>query len=287
MRTSRLSLQTLFALARRRALPRAMSCALLALAGHAALAQPPSGFQPPPPQSPREAAQVDITGYWVALVTEDWLWRMVTAPTGDVTSIPVNPRGRQAANQWDPQQDVTSGEQCRAYGAAGLLRLPLRLHITWQDDNTLLIESDAGEQRRLLQFAPGAAPAEASWQGHSVAAWTRPVGGFDMRAIFGDPKDLPRGPLKAGLKVVTDHLRPGYLRRNGVPYSAETRLTEYFSRISAAGNDYLTVLSVVNDPVYLNGAFVTSSQFKREPDGARWNPQPCITATPAAPRGGE
>jgi hypothetical protein len=258
--------------------------AQLTLASVAALAQPPAGFQPPPQRSPRESAQVDITGNWVALVTEDWLWRMVTARKGDVTSIPVNPRGRQVANEWNLEQDNANGEQCRAFGAAGLMRMPTRLHITWQDDNTLRIDTDAGEQTRLLNFAPDApVPTEASWQGHSKAAWTRAVGGFDMRALFGGAR--PAGPVKASLKVETSHLRPGYLRKNGVPYSEQTQLTEYFSTVSAGGVDYLTVMSVVNDPVYLNGDFVTSSQFKKEADDSNWNPTPCATAPPAM--GGE
>ena len=261
---------------------------LLLLASATALAQPPGGFQPPPQLSARESAQVDITGRWVALVTEDWLWRMVTAPKGDVTSIPVNPRGRQVANEWNPEQDAANGEECRAYGAAGLMRMPTRLNITWQDENTLRIDSDAGEQTRLLNFAANAAvPAEASWQGHSVASWTRAVGGFDMRAVFGDPKDRPQGPVKAALKVETSHLRPGYLRKNGVPYSEQTQLTEYFSTVRAGGNEYLTVLSVVRDPVYLNGAFVTSSQFKKEADASGWNPSPCTIVAPAVAQGGE
>jgi hypothetical protein len=252
----------------------------LTLASTAAVAQPPGGFQPPPQLSPRESAQADITGNWVALVTEDWLWRMVTAPTGDVTSIPVNPRGRQVANEWNLAEDNANGEQCRAFGAAGLMRLPTRLNITWQDDNTLRIDTDAGEQTRLLHFAADApVPLEASWQGHSVAAWTRAVGGFDMRLLFGGAPQ--QGPIKAALKVETDHLRPGYLRKNGVPYSAETQLTEYFSTVSAAGIEYLTVMTVVRDPVYLNGAFVTSSQFKKEADDSNWNPTPCTTAPPA------
>ena len=255
----------------------------LTLAGTAALAQPPGGFQPPPQLSPRESAQVDITGNWVALVTEDWLWRMVTAPRGDVTSIPVSPRGRQVANEWNPEQDIANGEQCRAFGAAGLMRLPTRLHITWQDDSTLRIDSDAGEQTRLLRFAPGPVPAEASWQGHSVASWTREVGGFDMRALFGGAR--PAGPVKAGLKVETDSLRPGYLRKNGVPYSEQTQMTEYFTTMSNGGHDYLVVMSVVRDPVYLNGPFVTSSHFRKEADDANWNPTPCTTAPPAL--GGE
>jgi hypothetical protein len=255
----------------------------LALASVATLAQPPAGFQPPPQLSPRESAQVDITGHWVALVTEDWLWRMVTAPKGDVTSIPVNPRGREVANEWNLAEDNAKGEQCRAFGAAGLMRMPTRLNISWQDDNTLRIDTDAGEQTRLLNFAADApVPVEASWQGHSIAAWTRAVGGFDMRMIFGDPKDRPQGPIKASLKVETDHLRAGYLRKNGVPYSAETQLTEYFSTVSAGGNEYLTVMSIVRDPVYLTGPFVTSSQFKKEADDTNWNPTPCMTAPPAA-----
>jgi hypothetical protein len=248
----------------------------------AAFAQPPAGFQPPVPLSPRESAQVDITGYWVALVTEDWLWRMVTPQKGDVTSVPLNPRGRQVANGWDPARDIANGEECRAFGAAGLMRLPLRLHVSWDDANTLRIDTDAGEQTRLLHFATDAAvPAEPAWQGHSVAAWTRPVGGFDLRAVFGSPNDVPKGPVKAALKVVTEHLRSGYLRKNGVPYSEQTQLTEYFSTVAAGGNEYLTVLSVVRDPEYLNGAFVTSSQFKKEADDAHWNPSPCHTAPPA------
>ena len=253
----------------------------LTLASVATFAQPPGGFQPPPPRSPRESAQVDITGRWVALVTEDWLWRMVTAPKGDVTSIPVNPRGRQVANEWNPEQDNANGEQCRAFGAAGLMRMPTRLNITWQDDNTLRIDTDAGEQTRLLHFAPDATvPTEASWQGHSAAAWTRPAVGFDMRAIFGSPKDRPQGPIKAALKVETSHLRAGYLRKNGVPYSEQAHLTEYFSTVRAGGNEYLTVMSIVNDPVYLTGPFVTSSQFKKEADDTNWNPTPCSTALP-------
>lgn len=262
----------------------------LTLGNAAVVAQPP-GFQPPaPPRSPRESALVDITGYWVALVTEDWLWRMVTPPKGDVTSVPLNPAGRQAANNWDLDRDNAAGEQCKAFGAAGLMRMPLRLHITWEDDDTLRIDTDAGEQTRLLHFsAEAAASAEATWQGQSVADWTRSVGGFDMRAFFGDPKDTPPGPIKASLKVVTDHLRPGYLRKNGVPYSAETRLREYFSTVEHSGNEYLTVLSIVRDPVYLNSDFVTSSQFRKEADDSNWNPSPCHTAPPPpqAPQGAE
>ena len=109
--------------------------------------------QPPPPQqSPRAAAPADLTGYWVAVLTEDWRVRMVTAPKGDTNSVPLNPAGVAAAAAWDPAADIAAGEQCKAYGAAGVMRLPIRLHITWQDDTTLKIDIDNGTQARLFHF---------------------------------------------------------------------------------------------------------------------------------------
>jgi hypothetical protein len=226
---------------------------------------------------------VDLTGYWVALVTEDWLWRMITAPRGDATSVPLNPQGRRVAAEWDAEKDAASGEACRPFGAAGLMRMPLRLHITWQDENTVKIETDAGEQTRLLRFGDATPPAEKSWQGFSTAQWTTPVGGFDFRAVLSGRQRPPSTePPKGSLKAETTQLRAGYLRKNGLPYSDDAKLTEYFSRVSAFGNDYLTVLSIVHDPAYLNGDFVTSSHFKREPDDSSWTPSPCRTAPPRA-----
>ena len=243
-------------------------------------AQPGPGAAVNQPQrSPREAAQVDLTGHWVALVTEDWLWRMITPPKGDATSVPLNPQGQRATESWNPEQDVANGEQCRPFGAAGLMRMPLRLRISWDDDETLKIETDAGQQVRLLHFDSDVDRSpERSWQGFSMAEWTRPVG-FDLRTAFGGPPPSSTPPMGA-LKVVTGNLRAGYLRKNGVPYSDNAEMTEYFSRIAAFGNDYLTVLTIVRDPEYLTNDFVTSSQFKREPDGSNWNPAPCRTAAP-------
>lgn len=239
-------------------------------------------------QSAQAAAQVDLTGYWVALVTEDWLWRMITAPRGDATSVPLSFQGQQAAAQWDPERDAANGEACRAFGAAGLMRLPLRLHITWEDENTLKIETDAGEQTRLLRFGNTAAPpVEPSWQGFTTAEWTVPAGGgFDLRAmISGRGAAAPAGPPMGSIRAVTTNLRAGYLRKNGLPYSENAKLTEYFSRVSGYGNDYLTVLSIVDDPANLNSEFVTSSHFKREPDDSNWNPSPCRIAPPLAEGG--
>src|SRR5205809_70535 len=110
------------------------------------------GGAPQPPQTARAAAVVDFTGYWVSVVTEDWRFRMFTPRKGDYQGLPLNQAGRQLADAWDSAKDEASGEQCRSYGAANIMRVPGRIHITWQNDQTLKIETDAGTQTRLLYF---------------------------------------------------------------------------------------------------------------------------------------
>ena len=103
-----------------------------------------------PPPTPKLAAPVDLTGYWVSLVTEDWRYRMTTPPKGDYTGCQSTPAGRQVADAWDPARDEAAGDQCKAYGVGGVMRLPTRLHISWQDDQTLKLETDAGTQTRMI-----------------------------------------------------------------------------------------------------------------------------------------
>ena len=118
-----------------------------------------------PPAAPKAAAPIDITGYWVSIVTEDWRYRMMTPAKGDFPSIPLNPECVKTANEWDPAKDEAAGNQCRAYGAGAIMRMPGRLHMTWQDDNTLKLEMDNGMQTRLFHF--GAAPAQTAAAGHT------------------------------------------------------------------------------------------------------------------------
>src|SRR5713101_3494867 len=146
----------------------------------AVLAVQGQGAQPaqPPPPTARLQAPIDLTGYWVSVVTEDWRWRMLTPPKGDYASLPLNPEGRKVADAWDPAKDEASGNACKAYGAAALLQVPGRLHIYWQDDNTLRMDTDSGTQTRLFHFAGSPPPNEApTWQGYSVAMW----GGYEPR----------------------------------------------------------------------------------------------------------
>src|SRR4030095_16423240 len=107
-----------------------------------------------PPATPRAAAPVDLTGQWVSLITEDWRYRQFTPPKGDYASLPLLPPARKSAYSWDPSRDEAAGEQCKAYGAAGLLRLPTRVRVSWQDDATLKLEADAGTQTRMFRLPP-------------------------------------------------------------------------------------------------------------------------------------
>ena len=117
---------------------------------------------PAPVSTARADAPIDLTGQWVAIISEDWRWRMITPPKGDIVSIPLNLQGQQTAEAWDPARDEAAGEQCKAYGAPGLMRGPIRMRISWQDDNTLKLETDYGIQTRLLRFGPAtpAGPAQ-------------------------------------------------------------------------------------------------------------------------------
>jgi hypothetical protein len=210
-------------------------------------------------RSPRDAAPIDLTGYWVSYVTENWRYRMVTPAKGEYRRIPASPAAVPLINAWDPAADERTGNQCKSYGAGNIMSVPGRLHITWQDANTLRMDTDAGTQTRLFRFSasPSAASATAapSWQGESVATWD---GG--------------------SLRVVTTNLRAGYLRKNGVPYSERTTVTENFDITTLPdGSKLLLVTTVIEDPVYLNGPYVISPHFKQETDGSKWEATPCST----------
>jgi len=232
---------------------------------------------PPTPQTPRLAAPIDLTGYWVPLITEDWRYRIATPQAGDYTSIPMSPAARKMAASWDPARDEAAGEQCRGYGVGGVMRLPGRLRITWQDDRTLKVETEAGTQVRTLAFSGGAAAtAPGDWQGLSRASWDRPESPMGSGAIFGGG-GFGAGRASGGsLKVVTTGMKPGYLRKNGVPYSADAVITEYFDRFDLDGGDVLLVVTTETvDPTYLSQPYWTSTHFKKQANATGWNPTAC------------
>jgi hypothetical protein len=243
-----------------------------ALTALQAFAQAPAPV-PGPARSGKQEALADFTGNWVSLVTEDWRYRMMTPAKGDANGLPLTAEARKVMNEWDPAKDEAAGESCKAYGAPGLMRRPTRLHISWQDDNTLKVETDEGTQVRLFHFnTPPSATEPLTLQGYSTAVWQGASGGGGQ---FGGP--AARGPQGPGsLKVVTTRLKPGYLRTNGVPYDSNTTLTEYFTKVSGPkGETFLILTSAVEDPLYIRGDYLTSTHYLQEPDGAKWDPSPC------------
>ena len=226
-----------------------------------------------PPLSARAAAPFDPTGYWASLITQNWRLRMVPPAKGDYIGIPISAAGKKVADAWDQAKDEAAGNQCKAYGAPGLMNLPTHLRIAWQDDNTLRVDTDYGMQTRVLRFAPSRGgggnvaptePRKRSWQGNSAALWASRRGG--------------RGgaPSARYLRITTTDLLSGYLRKNGVPYSENASLLEYVDLFKEPNGAALIVwTAVVDDQVNLETPYIISSQFKKQPDGSAWEPTPC------------
>ena len=262
---------------------RMLLCAALVLATTALHAQ--QGQQPPAPagrgqgagrggpgapQAPangRAQAPFDLSGYWVSMVTDDWRYRMLTPPKGNADYIQVNAEARKVMDAWDPAKDEASGEACRGYGAGGIMRLPSRLHITWDDDNTMKMDIDTGTQTRRFVFGGVPAASEPSWQGSSSARWMFPPGARGRGA---------ERPSTGQLVVTTTRMRPGYVRKNGIPYSANATFTEYYVRlVDDDGQEYLAVTTIVDDPQYLALPYIKTYEFKKQRDATGWNPTPC------------
>ena len=219
-----------------------------------------------PPPSPRAAAPFDPTGYWSSLITQNWRLRMVPPAKGDYIGIPISAAGKKAADAWDRAKDEAIGNQCKAYGAPGLMNLPTHLGITWQDDSTLRVVTDYGTQTRLLHFGNWTPPEprKRSRQGNSVAVWASRRGG--------------RGgaPSARYLRITTTDLLSGYLRKNGVPYGENASLLEYVDLFKEPNGAAIVVwTAVVDDPANLETPYVISSQFKKQPDASGWDPTPC------------
>jgi hypothetical protein len=227
----------------------------------------PSGYAQQGATSGRLAAAVDVAGNWVSLVTDEWSLRMLTPRKGDYRYLPLNEAGRAFADQWDPASDEAAGRACQAYAAPAIMRLPSRLRIGWQDDMTLRIDIDTGTQTRMLHFDTAVEVGLPTWQGHSLARW-QPAGDGDQTT---------QSAGVGTLRVDTTNLRAGYLQKNGVPFSAETFMTEYFNVLETGdGTEYLIVQIFVDDPVFLAAHWVRTVTFRRAAaDEKSWNPTRC------------
>jgi hypothetical protein len=234
-----------------------------------------------PPRTAKAASPIDLTGYWVSQIVDEWRFR-VTPQKGDMAYLPLNAEARKMAMAWDPDKDTADGDQCKAYGAVGVMQRPGRLHVFWKDENTLQIDADSGTQTRLLHFGPPAsAPSgDATWQGYSAAQWqVRGRALLDLGGIGFVPGGGPPAPARGqggSLKVVTTKMRPGYIRKNGVPYSGNAVLTEYMNILTGEQGDvYMAVTASVEDAAYLNQPFLRTYTFKKTADGTAWDPTPC------------
>lgn len=256
--------------------------AILGASGRAQAQQGMGGMAAEPISAREAAAQhFDLTGYWVPIITEDWLYRMVTPPVGDV---PGGEFGRylhptdaaiQAAMNWDPDADATTGLECKSFGAGHIMRMPTRLHIAWENDDTLRIDTDYGEQTRMLRFRPTEADAvrdRGTWQGHSSASWE----------AQGQRRGFGPGPVSrpGTLRVETGRMRPGYMSRNGIPYEERATMREFFVRHDDFGDEWFTVTTILEDPENLARPHITTTHFRREADDSNWNPRPCEIVPP-------
>ena len=163
-------------------------------------------------------APIDLTGTWVSVVTEDWAVRMLTPPKGEFDNLPLTKAAQDAAARADMAQVAASGRACDAYGAPVIMREPGRIRMSWQDGNTLRVDTDAGEQTRLLHFG-GAEPTGApSRQGYSAAEWQY-ANGFDpLRAGTRRPLALlaaAAGPVGVAVAPEAAARRRRRLRADG------------------------------------------------------------------------
>jgi hypothetical protein len=250
-----------------------VACLLVASLAAVAEAQRGPGGPPAAAATGKAGAPVDLTGYWVSLVTEDWIERMSpdSPPSGtggrdagDRAAGAAGGRGRGAA--------PAGADPCRAYGAGGSMRVPGRLNITWMDDNTLKIDMDAGTQTRTLRFGqPVPAGTQRTLQGYSVASWETGAraGGFGGGRGGGGAAAAPRW---GQLKVVTTNTTGGFLLSSRNTYSENAVITEYFAPHSDFGSDYMTVVTTVEDG---GNPRIVSSTFKKEPNGSKFKPTGC------------
>lgn len=204
-------------------------------------------------------AQADLAGMWAQRFHEELPERGEGPEIGDYTGLPVNDAARLRADSWDASKWTVPERQCEPHPADYAPRGPANLRIgrTVDPVSQEVVSWDVTVMWSLQQrtiFMDGRSHpspnAQHSWQGFSTGEWDG-----DM------------------LKVTTTHLKEGWVRRNGLPRSDKATLTEYFIR----NQDYLTLVTIVDDPVYLTEPLVRTSDWVLDP-GMRIGPFSCIPA---------
>jgi hypothetical protein len=193
------------------------------------------------------AAQVDFSGQWAPVYHEDNPERIPGPELGDYTGLPLNDAARLQADSWDADRiSVVSSYQCRPhssdYGMRGLGNLRVWAEL---DANQQLLAFHTympawGSERTIWMDGRAHPPdyAEYTFQGFSTGVW--------------------EGNM---LTITTTHLKTNYYRRNGVPSSDRRTVTEHWTRHS----DFLTVVTVVDDPVFFTEPLVRSQNWFNDP----------------------
>jgi hypothetical protein len=188
-------------------------------------------------------AQVDFTGEWAPRFYEDQPERVAGPELGDYLGLPITDAARMRADTWNAAIQTLPEWQCRPHSADYIWRGPSNLHI-WKEVDPVTREITAFHAEWLrsvdniyyLDGRPHPSPSAAhTWGGFATAKW--------------------EGNM---LTVTVTHLKEGYVRRNGVPRSDLATVTEHWIR---HGN-WLTVVTIVNDPVYLSEPFIRSTDYE-------------------------
>src|SRR5687767_2675736 len=190
-------------------------------------------------------AQSALNGDWANFngYHEDQPERGPGPELGDYLGIPINPAGRQYADSWDASRLTLPEHQCRAHVSPYIYRGPIRVKITEEIDpgtqSVIAIRhflSTYAQERMIWLDGRPHPPEDAphTWMGFSTGRWQGNV-----------------------LRVETTHIKQGWHRRNGIPMSAKTRMTEFFFR---HGN-VLTQLSITEDPIFLSEPLVKTTNL--------------------------
>jgi cyclase len=193
-------------------------------------------------------AQRDLSGNWTALYHEDQPHRIPGPELGDYTGIPLNDAGRLKADSWDASILTLREHQAKPHPSTYSLRGPANIRITRELDPVTQeiigyeLFGTFGQATRLIWLDGRPHPLE-----HAAHTWA----GFSTGRWDGNSLD-----------VVTSHLKVGWLQRNGVAHSDRATMTERFIR---HGN-YLTVVTIVDDPIYLEEPFIRTTNWVLNPD---------------------
>lgn len=188
-------------------------------------------------------AQIELSGEWTARQHEDQPHRGGGADLGDYTGLPINDAARLKADTWDASILTLPEKQCLPHPAAYADRGPMNMRV-WNvvdpaTQKVIAIKRRGSwmEPERTIWLDGRPHPPEYAphtWQGFSTGTWEGHT-----------------------LTVTTTHLKLGFIQRNGVAHSDRTTMTEHFFRHA----DYLSVATIVNDPVYLSEPFIRTSTW--------------------------